>query len=87
MVEDSGQGFEFTSNTARIGIQGMTKEPATWRISADHQQYRTGARGRVKAKVTDEKIRKRILARAKQIFRKTRIAPMRSELNFFHARS
>jgi len=71
VVEDNGQGFEYTPETAGFGIQGMRKRArdvaGTLLIISSPGH---GTQVRVKANVPDEKIRNRILARAKQIFRK-----------------
>jgi signal transduction histidine kinase len=71
VVEDNGQGFEYTPEKAGFGIQGMQKRAhdmaGTLLIISSPGH---GTQVRVKAKVPDEKIRKRILVRAKQIFRK-----------------
>ena len=70
-VEDNGQGFEFTPGTAGFGIQGMQKrarEVAGTLLIISSPGH--GTQLRVRARVTDGEIRKRILARAKQIFRK-----------------
>jgi signal transduction histidine kinase len=71
VVEDNGHGFEYTPETAGFGIQGMQKRArdvaATLLIISSPGH---GTQVRVRANIPDEKIRKRILARAKQIFRK-----------------
>ena len=65
VVEDNGQGFEYTPETAGFGIQGMRKRArdvaGTLLIISSPGH---GTQVRVKANVPDEKIRNRILARA-----------------------
>jgi signal transduction histidine kinase len=72
VVEDNGRGFEYTTETAGFGIQGMQKRArdvaATFLLISSPGH---GTQVRVNANVPNEKIRRRILARAKQIFRKT----------------
>jgi len=72
VVEDNGRGFEYTTETAGFGIQGMQKRArdvgATLRIISSPGH---GTQVCVKANVPNEKIRRRILSRARQIFQKT----------------
>jgi len=71
VVEDNGQGFEYTPGTAGFGIQGMQKRA---REVAGSLQIVSrpghGTQVRVRAEVEDEENRKRMIARAKRIVRK-----------------
>lgn len=71
-IPHNGRGFEYTTETAGFGVQGMHKRArdvaATLLIITNPGH---GTQVRVNANVPTDKIRRRILARAKQIFRKT----------------